>query len=84
MALLNTSTPIAPGKEAASHSSDPRVIYLAPRCCYSDGEGRQWCEDNVWPCSDCPDRANARVAKYYLGQQFQPASSDAERHEETD
>ena len=67
---LSTKTPITPGKEDAPHSSDPRVIYLAPRCCYAGGEGRMWCEDAVWPCSDCPDPKNARVAKYYLCEQF--------------
>ena len=67
---LSTETPIALGKESAPYSSDPRVIYLAPRCCYTDGEGRQWCEDNVWPCSDCPDPTKARVARYHLGGQI--------------
>jgi hypothetical protein len=67
---LNTDAPIAPGKEDAPFSSDPRVIYLAPRCCYVEGEGRLWCEDNVWPCDDCPDRTKARVAKYILGDQI--------------
>ena len=32
------------------------IIYLAPKCCASEGEGRLWCEDDVWPCSDCPHK----------------------------
>ncbi len=52
---------------SAPFSRDPRVIYLAPKCCYTDGEGRQWCEDNAWPCSDCPDPKNASATKYFLG-----------------
>jgi hypothetical protein len=27
----------------------PERIYLEPACCVSPMEGRQWCEDNVWP-----------------------------------
>ena len=80
--MLTTKTPIIPGQEKAPYSADPRVIYLAPRCCYSAGEGRQWCEDNVWPCSDCPDPANARVAKYFLGIQIPgPGHEDREEWE---
>lgn len=60
----------------------PRILYLAPRCCYTEGEGRQWCEDCVWPCNDCPEPQKAMVSKYYLGQQFLPASQDTEQHEE--
>lgn len=30
------------------------VIYLQPLCCVDwQGEGRQWCEDDVWPCDHC-------------------------------
>ncbi len=61
-------------------SNDPRVIYLAPKCCYTDGEGRayarEWCEDNAWPCADCPDPANARVAMYRLAEQIDGPVSD--------
>ncbi len=59
-------------------SNDPRVIYLSPACCYSKeyGEGRLWCEDNAWPCTDCPDPANARVAMYRLAEQIDGPVSD--------
>ena len=78
---VDQKNPIAPGRESAPHSHDPRAIYLAPRCCYSEGNGRLWCEDQVWPCVDCQDPKNARVAKYYLAQQFTPQSEDPEDHE---
>jgi len=58
--------------------SDHRRIYLAPSCCYTDGDGRQWCEDQVWPCADCPDPKRAKVAVYILAAQFYPASDDPE------
>lgn len=45
---------------------DHRKIYLAPPCCYSEGEGRQWCQDNVWPCNDCPDTTKAAPSVYRL------------------
>lgn len=80
--MLSTKEPVTPGKEDAPHSTDPRVIYLAPKCCYSDSEGRMWCEDVVWPCSDCPEPSKARVAKYVLAAQFMPQSNDAEDREE--
>ena len=67
---LSTKNPIAVGKDDAPFSSDPRVIYLAPRCCYSHDEGRAWFEDNVWPCDDCPDPTKARVAQYALAAQM--------------
>ncbi len=38
---------------------DHQHIYLAPPCCASDSEGRQWCEDDVWPCHDCPNKHEA-------------------------
>lgn len=63
-------------------SNDPRVIYLAPKCCYADGERRQWREENVWPCSDCPEPKNARVAKYFLGTQIPgPGHEDRAEYE---
>lgn len=37
--------------------SEPRTIYLQPRCCVDPNEGRLWCEDDVWPCDDCPENA---------------------------
>jgi len=45
---------------------DPSVIYLAPECCFDRGshEGRCWCEDNVWPCRDCPDPSKASATVY--------------------
>lgn len=67
---LATKTPVIPGKEDAPYSTDPRVIYLAPRCCYTESEGRLWCQDNVWPCDDCPDKSKARVAKYVRAEQI--------------
>ena len=35
--------------------SDHERIWLAPKCCSDPGEGRQWCQDKVWPLDDCPD-----------------------------
>jgi len=32
--------------------SDPKVIYLGPAC-QKDGDGREWCEDDVWPDCEC-------------------------------
>jgi hypothetical protein len=48
--------------------ADPKTIYLAPACCYEKGsyEGRCWCEDDVWPCNDCPDKSKVRVPRYRL------------------
>ena len=80
---LSTKQPIVPGKEAAPHSSDPRVIFLAPRCCYAPRAARMWCEDNVWPCRDCPDPKRARVARYALAEQIMPASDDPEERGES-
>ena len=44
------------------NSSSPQVsedharIYLQPRCCVDENEGRQWCQDNVWPNdSECEE-----------------------------
>lgn len=67
--------PLRPGKDG-DFAFDPRAIYLAPRCCYADGEGRLWCEDKVWPCSDCPDPSKARVAKYVLMEQIDGPQPD--------
>lgn len=55
-------------------TADPKVVYLAPACCYDKGgwEGRSWCEDNVWPCADCPDRSKARVPMYAMTQYVEP------------
>ncbi len=80
--MLSSKTPIKPGAETAPYSTDPRSIYLAPRCCYTEGEGRMWCEDNVWPCDDCPDPQNARVARYALAEQVKPVSDDPEERGE--
>lgn len=80
--MLSGKTPIEPGRGAAPHASDPRVIYLAPRCCYDEGTGREWCENNVWPCGDCPDPKRARVAVYHLGSQVMPQSDDPEERGE--
>jgi hypothetical protein len=33
-------------------SDEPQRIWLQPRSCVDEGEGRQWCEDNVWPMDD--------------------------------
>lgn len=49
-----------------TETTDPQVIYLAPACCadpYGD-TGRLWCEDDVWPCSDCPEPSKARGVRY--------------------
>ena len=32
--------------------SDPKVIYLGPAC-QKEGDGREWCEDDVWPECEC-------------------------------
>jgi polyhydroxyalkanoate synthesis regulator phasin len=32
--------------------SDPKHIYLGPAC-QKDGDGREWCEDDVWPECEC-------------------------------
>ena len=77
--MLSQKMPVREGKP---FSDDPRIIYLAPACCYTDGEGRQWCEDNVWPCRDCPDPKMARVAKYILGTQIPgPGHEDRAEHD---
>ncbi len=64
----------------AKFSNDPRVIYLAPKCCYTDQAGREyareWCEDNAWPCMDCPDPRNARVPMYRLAEQIDGPTPD--------
>lgn len=31
---------------------DPKVIYLGPAC-QKEGDGREWCEDDVWPQCEC-------------------------------
>jgi hypothetical protein len=31
---------------------DPRVIYLGPAC-QKEGDGREWCEDDVWTQCEC-------------------------------
>lgn len=37
-----------------SELKGPERIFLEPLCCVGSNEGRQWCEDNVWPTdSDC-------------------------------
>lgn len=33
--------------------SGPVRIWLEPECCACRETGRVWCEDNVWPNSDC-------------------------------
>lgn len=43
-----TSNPV---KEEAV-TPRPSRIYLQPDCCVSPCEGRQWCEDNVWPIDE--------------------------------
>jgi hypothetical protein len=32
--------------------SDPERIWLEPKSCVDEAEGRQWCEDNVWTIDD--------------------------------
>ncbi len=32
--------------------SDPKIIYLGPAC-QKEGDGREWCEDDVWPQCEC-------------------------------
>lgn len=44
---------------------DYKTIYLSPKCC-DGGDGRQWCQDNVWPCTDCPEPAKAVASVYRL------------------
>lgn len=37
--------------------TDHERIYLQPGCCVDPGEGRLWCEDNVWPIfGDCDQK----------------------------
>lgn len=31
---------------------DPKVIYLGPAC-QKEGDGREWCEDDVWTQCEC-------------------------------
>lgn len=31
---------------------DSKVIYLGPAC-QNEGDGREWCEDDVWPQCEC-------------------------------
>ena len=76
--MLSSKTPIKSGSENAPCSTDPRSIFLAPRCCYTPDEGRQWCEDNVWPCTECPDPKKARVARYALMEQIYQDGEDCE------
>lgn len=66
---------------------DPTIIFLAPECCFDRGshEGRCWCEDNVWPCADCPSPSKAHVPTYtlqgYVGDNFprRPTSDEGDR-----
>lgn len=49
------------------------TIYLAPSCCYDEMTGRVWCEDDVWPCTDCPDKykkSPPRGIRYALDKRF--------------
>jgi hypothetical protein len=32
--------------------TDPKVIYLQPKCCEDPSVGRLWCEDDVMDCED--------------------------------
>lgn len=32
--------------------SDPKIIYLGPAC-HKEGDGREWCEDDVWTQCEC-------------------------------
>lgn len=32
--------------------SDPKIIYLGPAC-QKEGDGREWCEDDVWTQCEC-------------------------------
>lgn len=32
-------------------------IWLEPQCCVDPGEGRAWCQDDVWPIGDCDSHA---------------------------
>lgn len=45
-------------------ADDPKVIYLAPRCCEDDAfHGRTWCEDDGnWEC-EC-DGEKHKPTKY--------------------
>ncbi len=50
-------------------SEDPKVIYLAPQCQVDAGEGRQWCQDDVWSgdggcCAD--PKCKHKPTKYML------------------
>ena len=35
--------------------SDPERIWLQPKCCAGEYEGRQWCEHNVFDDDQCED-----------------------------
>lgn len=54
--------------------SDPKVIYLAPKC-QADVEGRLWCEDDVWSGgqADCDDPECKHMPTKYV---VAPASKD--------
>ncbi len=43
--------------------SDPKVIYLAPKC--EDGiDGRSWCEDDIW--TDCEENGCSEKSVRYV------------------
>ena len=43
--------------------SDPKVIYLAPKC--EDGiDGRNWCEDDIW--TDCEENGCSEKSVRYV------------------
>lgn len=41
--------------DASVEKRGPDRIYLEPPCAEYRGDGRQWCEDNVWPTDDVDD-----------------------------
>ena len=48
---------------------DPDRIYLQPDCCTDYlGEGRHWCQDNVWPTSSDCDKPGVEYVRADLAE----------------
>lgn len=50
--------------------AEHKHIYLAPPCCAEGHGDRVWCEDDVWPCDDCPNPDGAKAVRYKLDSEW--------------
>lgn len=58
--------------------SDPKQIWLAP-ICHEDGDGRQWCQDDVWG-DDCGcDIAEHQSVRYVLATDYDRLEQECEQ-----